>query len=126
MNSPQGHDPQPILEHRDLAADQIMRSERRMRVTAAAVDELAVRVRELDSGLARKGVVQEIQPGLGTVVVSGRGELKDVKLNIDDARTADPTKLGERILEAINAAEAKVEAVRERSLRDISQSIKRE
>ncbi|WP_425547382.1 YbaB/EbfC family nucleoid-associated protein [Actinomadura vinacea] len=113
------------MQQRDLAADRIMRLERQMRVTADAVDEFATRVRHLDSSLAKKGVVQGIEPGLGAVIVDGNGELQDVKFNVDDVRTTDPARLGDRVLCAINEAKDKIQLIREHGLRDISKSVNR-
>jgi DNA-binding protein YbaB len=93
-----------------------------MQATAEAVDEFAVRARDFNASLARRIITREIEPGLGIVAVTGSGDLVDVRFNVDGIRTADPARLGERLLRAMNIAEEKIRGIRERGLENISKT----
>ncbi|MQA87889.1 MAG: hypothetical protein GEV03_25505 [Streptosporangiales bacterium] len=76
------------------------------------------RVRENARQLTSMKVEQDIGAGLGVVVVNGYGTLRDIQLDPSTLRYADSSRVSKRILQAVLAAEQKVERIRsERSSR---------
>jgi DNA-binding protein YbaB len=106
--------------------DQVARAERRMQVTAQAIDEFVMRVQELDATMKKKGIVQQVEPGLGSVIVRGNGDLAEVRLDLEKIPTSDVGQLGPRIVKAIRLAEQKAAKLRERQVQEIRDSISRE
>ncbi len=81
------------------------------------VQEADAKARRSGEAMAKLGDVrlsQEIEAGLGVVRVNGHGRLISVDLDAETVRLSDTRVLGERIRQAIGAAEGK--AARARAL----------
>lgn len=70
------------------------------------------RVRENTRRLTTMDVEQDIDAGLGVVVVNGYGSLRDVRLDPSALRYADASRVSTRILGAVLAAEEKARRIR--------------
>lgn len=70
------------------------------------------RVRESTRQLAAMDIRQDIDAGLGVVVVNGYGSLRDIRLEPSALRYADASRVSDRIVGAVLAAEEKAERIR--------------
>ena len=115
-----GADPKNHAERGRARLDDIATAERRLQLTAEAIEEYAQRVQEFSSSLPRRGVKQPIDADLGTVVVDGTGRLRDIQLDVRRIRDVSANTLGERIVRAIRVGEAKAKNFRDRGLKELS------
>lgn len=89
----------------------------------AQVAEIESEVSELSSAVgefAESTLTQEIEGGAGVVIVDGHGSLLDVRFDRRELRNTNTALLGQRVVAAINWAEARAERLREERFARIS------
>lgn len=89
-----------------------MPSMREIEELVAEIHRNTERVRENTRRLAAMDVTQDIEAGLGVVVVNGYGSLRDIRLDPKALRYADASRVGRQVLGAVLAAEEKAQQIR--------------
>lgn len=89
-----------------------MPSMREIEELVAEIHRNTQRVRENTRLLAAMDVEQDIEAGLGVVVVNGYGSLRDIRLDPKALHYADASRVSRQILGAVLGAEAKAEQIR--------------
>lgn len=107
---------------RDAKLDEMADVSARVRAIVDAVENLAHELDMVDQISSQEQVAQEIEPGLGVVVVTGDGVLVDVRLDSRAIKMSNAALLGQRILTAIQAAKERGHRDRERRIREVSAS----
>lgn len=100
-----------------LIADAYDRTQR-INLMVGAVNQAARNVKKTEAGFSRWGVRQEIDSSLGHVVVNGNGDLIRVELDTQRVPLSDVSRLGDRIISAINAAEQRARNARLRRIKE--------
>ncbi|MEV5751863.1 YbaB/EbfC family nucleoid-associated protein [Actinoallomurus sp. NPDC052308] len=101
---------------------EVEEAERRTQVTVDAVEQYAQQLRSLKDSFGRLGIKQSINPNLGYVVMNGNGDLMKIQLDPATLKAADPTLVGQRILDAIRAAQSRISRVREQKFAEVAES----
>lgn len=88
----------------------------RTRVLEESLEDFGRRHGELRDRLGGLRFTAEIDPGLGTVTVDGTGRVLEIGFEPRAVAVADPSRLGPRVLEALNKARAEASAARREAL----------
>lgn len=112
--------PDAFTRRREAAMSEMADTSRRVQLTVDVVEAFTRDLEAAAESLSLQRTEQEIDPGLGKVVVDGDGVLVDVQLDPRAIRTSDIAALGQRIMAAIQIAEGRVNETRARLIRDVS------
>ncbi|MCO5966921.1 YbaB/EbfC family nucleoid-associated protein [Actinoallomurus soli] len=94
---------------------------RRVNALVNAVNRAARDVEITVAGFSKWGLRQEMENGIGMVIVNGNGELVRIDFDHEKVSISDPSQLGKRIVSAVNVAEERVRKVR---LQRVKQSLR--
>lgn len=105
-------DSEELVSRMEAAIADARDTTRRINVLVNSVNRAARDVEITVAGFSKWGLRQEIENGLGSVVVDGNGDLIRIHLDNERVPLSDISQLGERIVSAVNAAEDRVRKVR--------------
>ncbi|APU16798.1 MULTISPECIES: YbaB/EbfC family nucleoid-associated protein [Actinoalloteichus] len=83
------------------------------------------RAKEKAARLAKTTVVEDLEGDLGAVVVSGYGQLNEIRINPAELRYTNGRGLSAALLRSIKRAEAKAEALRQETSTDAREGHRR-